>query len=451
MFNVSSGLPSKFSVSSLIADAGTAFITRVGAAGLSFVVQVLFARWAGPDHYGAYSYAMAWAALLSTFSGLGFPQAIVRYIPEYERSQKWKYLKGVIKRSEHFVLGASSILALLSSLLVIGLLTNPSDSLTRLPLLLGLAFTPVLTLLHLQREMCVARGLVWTAYLPSRLLRPLSVIAGGALLVLWFDKPLTGSVAVLLTTVPVVAIWLGQRWAFQRSLPEACKTVSSTYDSENWLRTAVPMLLITGFVLLIGKTDLIMIGIMTDVEQVGLYRVASKISTLVLFPMFAVNAIVAPRFAEQYAGTSEAPLQGLAATAGRWMFAGGLLLAIGILITAPFLLGLFGPSFPKMQSVLAILIGGQIANVGAGAVGPLLTMTGYQDQTVKVYASCALLNVVLNGVGISFFGLHGAAIATAISTVLWNVGLYRLAIRKLDVYPSVFDLLRSSEGTSSKP
>jgi len=71
-------------------------------------------------------------------------------------------------------------------------------------------------------------------------------------------------------------------------------------------------------------------------------------------------------------------------------------------------------------------------------------MTGHQQDCAKVYGACAAINIMLNAVGIYFLGILGAAMATAVSTLLWNAGLYRLVVEKLDVHPSLFDVLRPS-------
>jgi O-antigen/teichoic acid export membrane protein len=446
---MSDSLVSSFSPSSLAIEAGTVLGARVVGAGLSYVVQVLFARWAGPDHYGAYSYAMAWTALLSTMGGLGLPQAIVRYVSEYQNEERWMYLKGVVRRSEQFVFGTGIFLTGLGIALVMGFSSSGTGSLFHTPLLFGFALIPLLALLQLQTEMCVARGQVRIAYVLPRLLRPLAMMGGATALVIGLNASLTATTTVLLVGAPVVPIWLVQRWTFRRSLPDKFSAVPAAYDTAQWLRTALPMLLITGFLLILGKTDLIMIGLLTDAKQVGLYRVASKLSSLVAFPMLAVNAIAAPRFAEQYADGNRAELQRLAATAAQWIAVGGFVAAVGLFLTSGLLLGLFGPSFVAGRSILFILVVGQLANVGAGAVGPLLTMTGHQNEAAIIYGLCALLNVLLNGAGILLFGLPGAAVATALSMGLWNVGLYWLVVRTLGVYPSAFDALRLSRSSPS--
>jgi O-antigen/teichoic acid export membrane protein len=409
-------------------------------AGLGFAVQVLFARWAGPEHYGVYSYAMGWTALLSTFSGLGFQHAIVRFIPEYERAGMWGHLRGVVRRSEQFILGMSLVLALFGCAVVAGIsFLNETYSTYVTPLLLGFGLILPRALSTLQTRMCVARQQMRIAYVLPNLSRPLLMIIGAATLVLFLDRSLNATSAVLLAGLPTVPIWLIQRWAFHDQLPPTFEQTDATYNSKKWLHTAFPMFLIIGFSVLLSKTDLLMIGLLSSAEQVGLYKVASKTALLTLFPLFAVKTVVAPRIAEAHAGANQKQLQELASMAARWMFGGAFVVAVGLALFSGLILGLFGPIFIQGRPAMLILIVGHVANAGTGAVGPLLTMTGHQVESAKVFGLCAGLNIVLNGIGIFFFGIMGAALATATSTLLWNVSLYRIVSGKLRVSPSIID------------
>jgi O-antigen/teichoic acid export membrane protein len=86
---------------------------------------------------------------------------------------------------------------------------------------------------------------------------------------------------------------------------------------------------------------------------------------------------------------------------------------------------------------MALLLLGHLFNAGAGSVGYLLNMTGHQTSTAWVFGVSACLNIGLNVVGLWLFGLAGAAAATALSMVVWNIWLYHLVTRKLDIYPSI--------------
>ena len=437
-------LVSLLSWSALVRAASVALVAQVAGAGLNLGVQIVFARWAGAEAYGAYSYAMAWAGLLATLCGLGLPQALVRFVPEYLRTEQPRRLRGVVRRSEHLVALCSGAVGAGGLALTLALDARIGLPALRLPLLIGFGALPMLALLRLYTELCIARQQMTLAYLLPRVGRPLGMLAGAAVVVWGRGETLTAGAAVCIAVAPVPLIGLVQRAAFHRGLPAAVRSAAPAYATRTWLRTALPMLLITGFLLLLGQTDLLMIGLLRDAEQVGLFKVASKMASLVLFPLFAVNAAVAPRIAASHAAGDTHALRQVVRNGARWMAAGSLAIAALVLLGTDIVLGLFGDAFRAADSVLWILAFAQCANACAGPVGPLLTMTGHQDDAAWVYGGCALLNVVLNAAGILAYGTVGAALATAATTVLWNVGLYRIVVARLDVRPSVLDLLRGS-------
>ena len=67
-----------------------------------------------------------------------------------------------------------------------------------------------------------------------------------------------------------------------------------------------------------------------------------------------------------------------------------------------------------------------------------MNMTGHQDRTAIVITITAGVNVVLNGALIPFYGVAGAATATAISAVIWNLWLFGDVRRRHGLNPSVF-------------
>jgi O-antigen/teichoic acid export membrane protein len=68
----------------------------------------------------------------------------------------------------------------------------------------------------------------------------------------------------------------------------------------------------------------------------------------------------------------------------------------------------------------------------------LLVMTGQPRQAAKWLAASALVNVGLNLALIPSFGVEGAAFATAISIVFWNVALVREIRKRLGVSIGLF-------------
>ena len=101
------------------------------------------------------------------------------------------------------------------------------------------------------------------------------------------------------------------------------------------------------------------------------------------------------------------------------------------------MLGLFGPEFTRGYWALAILTVGQLVNASVGSVGFLMSMTGHQREAARVFAGAAVLNVVLNASLIPLWGINGAAIATATTTIIWNVALALYVWRRLGVRATI--------------
>ena len=94
---------------------------------------------------------------------------------------------------------------------------------------------------------------------------------------------------------------------------------------------------------------------------------------------------------------------------------------IAILIFPSFVLDFFGEEFTTGVAPLIILAIGQIINAICGPVMYLLNMTGKEKQARNIIIVASIINIALNLYLIPIYGLMGAAIATGVSTVVWNI------------------------------
>jgi len=112
------------------------------------------------------------------------------------------------------------------------------------------------------------------------------------------------------------------------------------------------------------------------------------------------------------------------------MFLTSLPVLIAILVFPSFLLGIFGEDFTAGKTALLILAFGQFFSTISGSVINILNMSNRQKTARNIIAICTFINVVLNLILIPIYGINGAAIATATSTILWNLAsvlaIYRI-------------------------
>ena len=84
--------------------AGAAFLIRVVSAALTFVSQILLARWMGGFEFGVYIYGWTWILLIGGMVDLGLGSAAQRFIPEYTERKSFALLRGFLSGSRWLAL-----------------------------------------------------------------------------------------------------------------------------------------------------------------------------------------------------------------------------------------------------------------------------------------------------------------------------------------------------------
>ena len=182
-----------------------------------------------------------------------------------------------------------------------------------------------------------------------------------------------------------------------------------------------PMFLTSAMGAVMTQIDIVMIGIYQTTEAVGVYAVAMKFALLTSFVLSSVNAIAAPTFSELYAKNEMHSLQQVAQKSSRMIFYAIMPIIAGLVVFGQALLGAFGELFTAGYPAMLILLVGQLFNALAGSVGYLMNMTGYQKAYNSIMMTGAAVNIVLNILLIPTYGINGAAVASMISMVLWNL------------------------------
>jgi len=184
---------------------------------------------------------------------------------------------------------------------------------------------------------------------------------------------------------------------------------------------ALPMFLTSAMSIVIGQTDTVMLGAMRSEGEVGVYQIALRLGLLAAFILNAVNTMVAPKFSEIYHGGDREALVQLSTQCSRLIFWSTVPVLAALVVLGPWILGWFGPEYPAGYSALLFLAAGQFVNSMSGSVGYFLNMTGDHKVFRNIIMTAAALNVLLNWLLIPRFGIEGAALASMIAVVVWNL------------------------------
>lgn len=418
-----------------------AFMIQGAGAGLVFFSEVVLARALSAHGYGLYATVIAWLHVLTMIALLGSNHLLLRYVPVYTEAEKRALLRGLLRACG---LGALVISIALFVLAVVAL-TVPSDGISvelRWAFLIGLAALP-LHALSTQRQ-AVLRGLhcVARALSPEYIVRPFVLILVVSALAWGLNTPMSASIALAVNGVAVlVAFVLGAYWQ-RRAMPSTETVVYPATEFRKWVAVTIPLFLIASLQLLIVRMDIILLAAMTDREQAGVYAAASRVADLVVFALAAANAIVAPMISGLYARGDTAGLQHVMTLLAKGVLVSTVPLVLLVGVFGYAILGVFGEGYQVGYVPLLILVCGQMVNALSGPVDFLLYMTGHQQQSLRILFWAAGLNVILNLLLIPSYGPVGAALATAATTMFWNLLMWRLVRSRLGIEASVLVLFR---------
>lgn len=412
---------------------------RVAGTGLTFLLTVLLARLMGPDGYGVYSYAIAIVTLLAVLTQLGLPTLIVREVARYEATASWNLLRGLLSRAALFVV-LMSILLIVIVISLIAFFSSSKQAIQWATLMWALVLLPTIAFNACGGAALRGLGYIIRGQLAEQVVRPgmLLVLLGCAVVLAgpeWVSPPRG---MALHAAASIVAFLFGVALLLRNS-PSSLRSASSAFqDERKWKSSLIPLSLLVGLQVITSQTDILMLGVFVDAEDIGVYRVAWQGASLVNLMLFAIGLSVEPAIARLHGLGERTRLQALVKKSGRTAFIISLFMSLVLVLFGRQLLTwIFGDAFAGSYVPLAILCVGQVALAYAGWAVLVLNMTGNERTTLRITAYAAVVNVAANAVLIPVIGLIGAAIATASTMFAWKLGLAYAARRVAGIHTMV--------------
>jgi len=425
---------------SLIKGAAGSFVLQVGFAGLAFLNAIILARVLGAQGYGAFANAMAWVGLLTIPATFGFGILLVRDVAIYRAQYKWALLNGMLRFSNSFVLLLSVLLALVAAGIAGVIFSSPIQATLRLTLWFAMLLIPLFALSRLSESTLRGLEFVFRAQFPGMIIRPGFLLVGIVVIQMYWPEHLNAPMAMAVNVgAGILALGACVFW-LKRLLPSEVKIVKAEYEPRPWLKAAFPMLIYGGMQIILGQTDIVMLGMMRGAEDVGLYAVAHRVAFLLLYVTMASNMILAPVMSRLYANKQKARLQRILTRAVRISFFSIFPFALILIFWGDIVLTVFGDNFVNAQSALAILSIGRLVDVfiGVGTGAWMLTVAGEERTVAHVFVYVVFINVILNFLLIPPYGIIGAALASVISLFMSKIVLAVNAAKKIGIYVTAF-------------
>lgn len=425
--------------SHLIRGASGSLALKNAHTAIGLVLAVILARTLGLENFGIYAFCLSIVQILTIPSMLGGQQLLVREVSAYQTKGEYHFLRGLLLRFRQLSFLVSVVLALAAAGIVYIVY---QDSAMLIPFMVAVVLIPFLTVMQLQGA--ALRGLRHVLLgQAAQTLRPaLVIVIIGT--VFWISGKQLGAESALAAQVASSAVLVAFTFILlQRRLPIEAKDSKPGFETSKWAKSALPFVFVGGMTILNNQTSVVLLGILKTPEDVGLFQVAHRGASLIPFGLMAVNSAIAPTVAQMFATGEKERLQRMISKSILAVLAFALPVALGLILGGKWIISfVFGQEYASAYLPLVILCMGQLVNAGMGSVGLILNMAGLERFTARGVAVAAIASVLLNFALIPFFGVTGAAFATSISLIIWNILLFVWLYKKTGIVSTIIPVYR---------
>lgn len=385
------------------------------------MTAIILARYLGKEEFGVYSLAIACVTITSVFVKVGFSDFLVKKVAELKFNNSGQMIHSLLNFANLTVVFNIIILLIAAGVLSIAVYGVDIIFESFETISFSIFLLILLSVTSIRSGAIRGYGNVILGQLPDYLIRTTLLLA----FLLIFELIAGVSEAWHAVLMHVLAAFIACIFSIvlgNKLFRRYRSGTVSNKQKKSWLVQSLPFTILSGVVILDSNIDLIMIGFLLDEESVGLYRVASQSVIIIAFTLSALNAVIAPKITKLYKEKSDMELQNMITLASRLILLTSLPVSIFLMIWSDeFLIFVFGQEYKLASIPLFILCIGQIVNSMMGVNGVILNMTNYAKESAYIVGIGAVLNMVLNAILIPYYGIVGAAIATATSLAVWNI------------------------------
>ena len=404
----------------LIKGAYSTFLLKIVGLLVGYCLAIFITNKFGAFVFGQYVTALLIVEILSIISRLGIDTVLVRFISRYVHKGASSLINQLFFKSIALVTLSAVVFTLLL-LFFSDYIANFMNLDEEYLLIVSFSFIP-LVLFHMNTQ--AIRGLkqmMSFSFLNNVAITLFTFILMVVLVAFSTSEKLPIYAYVMSVFVMTISSYF--LWFFHRAkiVDSKQNNSESELSAKALFKVSIPLLLGQSMMLIMGKVDLFMLANMTSSDKVGIYNIALKLSMLAYMGLMAVNSIAAPKFSEIHSSGDIDALKKIVQQSTKTIFWVTFPVILLFLIFPDTILGVFGDEFKLAAMALIILSISKMFSAISGSVGTFLQMVGKQNVFQNILIFTAIINIVLNYTLIPMYGIDGAAFASAISGVIWNV------------------------------
>ncbi|WP_424934478.1 oligosaccharide flippase family protein [Amaricoccus macauensis] len=389
-----------------------AFSVAIIARIVQVCMAVILARTLDPVGYGLFTFALGVAVICGTIGGLGWPTTIVRFFPYYyDRHEKLR-LKALMLVALGVSLTGPAILSV-GLVTATQLIEMPED--IRQGLLIAAIMAVPIGLRQFTRQKLAACGRSPLGLFLDEFLSPAGVVIFGV----WLSS--ASQAAVVYSLFGIAGFAVGELIS-RRALIDLKDNGGPPVSKNNlkeWLWVSLPLTVGLMSRALMNRVDSVMLAPLSNLEEVGYYAAAFRITYLITFPQVVVSLVLSPKFSKAF---SAKLYNDLISTLRFGLIIS--LLSVSIFCLLILLFGsqiisfVFGEQFSPSYYPLIILTISQSISAVIIPMNAFLTVSGDHNLFGLITLIGIVVTVLLNLWLIPLYGAVGAAISAMIVGVI---------------------------------
>jgi len=402
--------------------------------------NAILTRVMSPDEVGIYFLMISIASVAVLLGQAGQNQAAVRYIARLRGQGLGAHLGAVVTKSFIIVGSVSLVMAVAYALLVNLFGTSLFHSQLMTVGSLWLAAWIILSALRALAAECL-RGVedirlatLFEGLLTSLLFALLMFLAwiNWQVVSLYQVIVMTVCAALLSMIVALLALW-------RRAAP---LSLHGPVSAAELLRTGLPLLGGNLVVVIMTSLGLWVVGYLGTASDAAQYGAATRVVLLAQFPLLALNAMLPPMIARMHAEHQMQEMERIIRFGAAVALSACGLVMLGFLLWGGNLLALlFGAFYADAKWILVFLCVGVVANAWAGFCGPVLMMTGYHNELMRMSVWAALATLAATWVLGTFLGAEGVALAMSFGMIVFHLLMWLAVRRHLGIWTHAGGLL----------
>ena len=400
-------------------------VGRLIALAIDFGAQVLLVRYLSKPDFGAWSYALALAAMLGGIALFEMGNTLARFIPMYRERGEPNSMAGAMALG-FAVVGGFGVLIAMAVIISLGFLGfRPTSDPEALHLLVLVAFLiPIQALDSLFTTLFATLGSSRAIFLRQSILGPtLRIALVGALIGAGADVEFLArgyvAISVFALVVSGLMFWRALR---QRRAIGAGERRALHFPAREIFLFATPLLASTLVWLLMESSDAVLLGYFFDTDAVASFRAVLPLARMNTLVIITFGMLYLPMASRLYARGDQEQLHELYWQSALWMT---ILTFPILLLTFSFApsttLDTYGSEYAGSAPIMSVLAIGYFFHTALGFNGVTLRIYNKLRYAVSIDVGMAVLNVVVNLILIPRMGALGAAIGTSATMILHNV------------------------------